>query len=105
MLIQPHLENAIWHGLRNKHGEKVLTLSITEKIPGYLTVMIEDNGIGRAQAALLQQGKLGLHKHKSKGKQLSGNRMELLKSSIQWSSILIVILIMRMRLRQVRRSI
>ena len=28
MLIQPHLENAIWHGLRNAYGEKILKLTM-----------------------------------------------------------------------------
>lgn len=81
MLIQPHLENAIWHGLRHKEGEKILTLSIAEIIPGYLQVVIEDNGVGRVKAAALRQDRLGDHKHKSIGKQLSGNRLELLRKN------------------------
>ncbi len=80
MLIQPHLENAIWHGLRNKEGEKVLKLKMFEDKPGYLTVVVEDNGIGREKSAVLRDNRIGGHKHKSKGKQLSGKRMELLKS-------------------------
>lgn len=89
MLIQPHLENAIWHGLRNKEGNKELKLTIAEKIPGYLEVIIEDNGIGRAKAEELRLGRLGGSTHKSKGKQLSGNRMELLKSNFPMTSITI----------------
>jgi ligand-binding sensor domain-containing protein len=89
MLIQPHLENAIWHGLRNKEGDKVLTLRIRERIPGYLEVQIEDNGIGRVKAAEIRQSRLGGNKHKSKGKQLSGNRMELLKSNFPMASMTI----------------
>jgi len=81
MLIQPHLENAIWHGLRNKDGKKLLKLTIHEHIPDYLEVVIEDNGIGRIRAQELRQGRLGGSTHTSKGKQLSGNRMELLKSN------------------------
>ena len=89
MLIQPHLENAIWHGLRNKEGVKILKLNIREKIPGYLEVVIEDNGIGRVKAEELRQGRLGGNKHKSKGKQLSGNRMVLLKNNYPQASIII----------------
>jgi LytS/YehU family sensor histidine kinase len=81
MLIQPHLENAIWHGLRHRDGEKKLTLTIAETIPGYLEVVIEDNGVGRVKAAALHQDRLGGHKHKSIGKQLSGNRLELLRKN------------------------
>ncbi|MBK8829887.1 MAG: histidine kinase [Saprospiraceae bacterium] len=81
MLIQPHLENAIWHGLRNKEGKKLLKLTIREHIPDYLEVVIEDNGVGRIRAQEMRQGRLGGSTHTSKGKQLSGNRMELLKSN------------------------
>ena len=89
MLIQPHLENAIWHGLRNKEGKKLLKLTIREHIPDYLEVVIEDNGIGRIRAQELRQGRLGGSTHTSKGKQLSGNRMELLKSNHALTSMTI----------------
>lgn len=90
MLIQPHLENAIWHGLRHKEGEKELTLSIHEAIPGYLEVVIEDNGVGRVMSAALRQDRLGDHKHKSIGKQLSGNRLELLKKNYPQANMEII---------------
>ena len=90
MLIQPHLENAIWHGLRHKVGEKDLILSIAEAIPGYLEVIVEDNGIGRVKAAAIRQDRLGDHKHKSIGKQLSGNRLELLKHNYPQSTMEII---------------
>ena len=81
MLIQPHIENAIWHGLRHKEGEKNLCFSIKEIIPDYLEVIIEDDGIGRTQAASLKKERLGGTNHQSKGKQLSANRMELLRKT------------------------
>ena len=90
MLIQPHLENAIWHGLRYRNGEKKLTLSIAETIPGYLEVVVEDNGVGRVKAAALRQDRLGDHKHKSIGKQLSGNRLELLRKNHPQSNMEII---------------
>lgn len=45
MLIQPHLENAIWHGLRYMDEKGFLQLSIT-KIQDGIEIIIEDNGIG-----------------------------------------------------------
>lgn len=45
MLIQPFLENAIWHGLRYRAEKGFLTLSF-EKNDHYLKIAIEDNGIG-----------------------------------------------------------
>lgn len=55
MIIQPYVENAILHGLRNlSSGDGLLT------IRGYLNgeciaVTIEDNGIGRKRSALLKR--------------------------------------------------
>lgn len=55
MMIQPYLENAIWHGLMPKEsGERKLTLSI-EKHGNSLCVAIEDNGVGRKRAAELKR--------------------------------------------------
>ncbi|WP_228435790.1 tetratricopeptide repeat-containing sensor histidine kinase [Chryseobacterium pennipullorum] len=45
MLVQPFLENAIWHGLRYKTEKGFLTLSFVKE-KQYLKITIEDNGIG-----------------------------------------------------------
>lgn len=45
MLIQPFLENAVWHGLRYRNDKGFLKLSF-EKEDQYLKITIEDNGIG-----------------------------------------------------------
>ncbi|WES97644.1 histidine kinase [Chryseobacterium arthrosphaerae] len=45
MLVQPFLENAIWHGLRYRTEKGFLKLSF-EKDDQYLKIIIEDNGIG-----------------------------------------------------------
>lgn len=45
MLIQPFLENAVWHGLRYRVDKGFLKLSF-EKSETHLKILIEDNGIG-----------------------------------------------------------
>ena len=45
MLIQPFLENAIWHGLRYKNEKGFLKLNF-QKSNNQLNIKIEDNGIG-----------------------------------------------------------
>lgn len=45
MLIQPFLENAIWHGLRYRTEKGFLKLNF-EKNESHLKILIEDNGIG-----------------------------------------------------------
>lgn len=47
MLIQPHLENAIWHGLRYIDEKGFLQLSFSKSLKG-MDILIEDNGIGIA---------------------------------------------------------
>jgi two-component system LytT family sensor kinase len=53
MLIQPYIENAIWHGLRYKEEKGLLTVSI-QPHGEELMVTIEDNGIGRKKSAELK---------------------------------------------------
>jgi hypothetical protein len=52
MLVQPYIENAIWHGLMNlgKEDTGILNLSITVN-DLLLKIVVEDNGIGRKKAA------------------------------------------------------
>src|SRR6185312_5444243 len=45
MLIQPIVENAIWHGLLPKAVAKKLVIAFTDNI-GFITCKVEDNGIG-----------------------------------------------------------
>lgn len=45
MLVQPFLENAVWHGLRYRENKGFLKLNFT-KDNEYLKITIEDNGIG-----------------------------------------------------------
>jgi two-component system LytT family sensor kinase len=53
MLIQPYIENAIWHGLRYKEEKGLLTVNILPNA-GDIMVTIEDNGIGRKRSAELK---------------------------------------------------
>jgi sensor histidine kinase YesM len=45
LFLQPFIENAIWHGIMKKEGEKTIKLSIKED-EGDVLCIIEDNGIG-----------------------------------------------------------
>jgi two-component system sensor histidine kinase YesM len=56
MIIQPHLENAIWHGLRYR-DEKGLLLLQFKLDNGKVAVIIDDNGIGVDQKSRAQNPK------------------------------------------------
>ncbi|MBL7932700.1 MAG: histidine kinase [Bacteroidia bacterium] len=47
MMLQPFVENAIWHGLLKKQGEKLLTIYFSLVEDKYILCVIEDNGIGK----------------------------------------------------------
>ena len=53
MLIQPFIENSVWHGLRYLDEKGKLFVSI-QKQEGKLIWTIEDNGIGREKSAELK---------------------------------------------------
>ena len=53
MLIQPYIENAIWHGLRYKENSGNLSLKLTKR-ENDLHIAISDNGIGRKKSAELK---------------------------------------------------
>lgn len=55
MIIQPYLENAIWHGLMNLDGQRKGKLSLRfSNENGLLKIEIEDNGIGREKSRTFQ---------------------------------------------------
>ncbi len=53
MLIQPYIENAVWHGLRYKKEQGQLDVEILDNY-GDLKVVIKDNGIGRKKSKILK---------------------------------------------------
>lgn len=54
LLIQPYVENAIWHGLLNKGDGGKLDIRISRIKADLLMCTIEDNGIGREASRALQ---------------------------------------------------
>lgn len=76
MLIQPYVENAIWHGLMHKEGQGNLTLTISQPADDILQVEIIDDGIGRARAA--EYKSKSATRHKSFGLKVSSERIALI---------------------------
>ena len=55
LILQPYVENALWHGLHNKEGQKRLRIKITAD-DEWIYALIEDNGLGRKYAEALKKG-------------------------------------------------
>ncbi len=81
MIIQPFVENAIWHGLL--HLEKPGSLLVKLSLNGHnmLECVIEDNGIGREKARELKSKTATTRK--SLGMRLTEDRLSLLNQNAQ----------------------
>lgn len=86
LILQPFAENAIWHGLQNKPGNRKLKIDI-RSFNHSLQCIIEDNGIGRKQAEQLKP----LQKmYASRGIKLIEKRLDILKQKTQHANTGIV---------------
>ncbi|WP_246431495.1 histidine kinase [Winogradskyella flava] len=54
MLLQPYIENAVWHGLRYKTEKGHLNIAIRPKAKDEITITITDDGIGRVRSKALK---------------------------------------------------
>ncbi|WP_179021096.1 tetratricopeptide repeat-containing sensor histidine kinase [Winogradskyella forsetii] len=54
MLLQPYIENAVWHGLRYKTEKGHLNINIEPKSKDEITITIIDDGIGRIRSKALK---------------------------------------------------
>ncbi|NAY92824.1 sensor histidine kinase [Muricauda sp. JGD-17] len=76
MLLQPYIENAIWHGLRYKDEKGLLSIRVKQLTNDLLEISIEDNGIGRKKSAELKTS--NQKKQKSKGMGNIKKRIQIL---------------------------
>lgn len=75
MLIQPYVENAIWHGLLHRPDPGHLAIQIKHQ-EEQLMVIIDDNGIGRARALEIKKTS-GINKT-SYGLRLAEDRLTII---------------------------
>lgn len=75
LLIQPYIENAIWHGFVNKNDNKKISLTVFDE-EDKVRCEIVDNGIGIEKSKSLK--KSSSHHRKSFGLQTSEDRIKLL---------------------------
>jgi Histidine kinase len=77
MLLQPYVENAIWHGLMHKEDGGQIDIAV-KIVPNEqsLLITIKDNGIGREKAAQLRSK--SATDHKSFGTKVTGERLDLI---------------------------
>lgn len=74
LIIQPFIENAIWHGIIPKEKGGAVQLTVIKE-NGTVKIMVEDDGIGRV--ASQQNKSVSGPAHQSKGINLTQSRLEL----------------------------
>lgn len=89
LIIQPYVENAIWHGLLHKEGGGQLTINIKLIDEGMLECTIEDNGVGRRKAGELKSK--SATSRKSLGMQLTEKRLGLLNRHAELNTSISII--------------
>jgi LytS/YehU family sensor histidine kinase len=77
LLIQPFVENAIWHGLLLKEGKKELKISISKEA-GCTLIKIDDNGIGRESAEKFRNREFS---RKSLGMEITKSRLAVVNKT------------------------
>lgn len=90
LLLQPFVENAVWHGLRHKKGKQTLWIRIKDKEQA-IQIEIEDDGIGRTKANRIKTGKLGSDRFDSKGSGFSEQRIAILNQQSEGAASIEII--------------
>lgn len=90
LLIQPFVENAIWHGLLHKEGMRKLDISFHLLDSDSLQCLVTDNGIGR-EAARLFAKKTAQNNHTGKGVSVATERLKVFNEQNNDSSSLEIV--------------
>lgn len=81
LILQPFVENAIWHGLANSDKyDKFCNVEVVRQ-NGHILISIKDNGVGRAAAAIIKENKINKLNSESFGMKITEERMELFNTT------------------------
>ncbi|PHR90606.1 MAG: sensor histidine kinase [Leeuwenhoekiella sp.] len=81
LILQPFVENALWHGLQAKEGPKKLKIEVHKTNEKFVNITITDNGIGRARTMNLPKDKRNTQK-KSIGIDLTLERLQAFSKNL-----------------------
>ncbi|NNK18419.1 MAG: tetratricopeptide repeat protein [Maribacter sp.] len=73
LILQPFLENAIWHGLSSKEGEKNIDIEVSRANDDFIDISITDNGVGRDASEIIKKNRV--LKRKSVGIEITKERL------------------------------
>jgi ligand-binding sensor domain-containing protein/putative methionine-R-sulfoxide reductase with GAF domain len=87
MLVQPYVENALWHGLMHSSGQRNLIIEFRLMSDDILECRIDDNGIGRKKSFELKKQSSKTRRHESKGLMISQERLDVLNRQGQHAEV------------------
>ena len=80
LIVQPFVENAIWHGLLHKSTKGTINIEIST-VDNLLKIVVTDDGVGRAAAEKMKQ--TTSHKKVSNGIRITTKRLDILGNNDQ----------------------
>lgn len=85
MLIQPYVENAIWHGIQHKQANGFVKLSVQDLGGNVLKCTVQDNGIGRKRAGEIESA--SGTQHQPVGMTITQQRLEIINERLKQVSV------------------
>lgn len=79
LILQPFVENSIWHGLQDKKEDGKITIRISQE-GSMLVCDVEDNGIGRKKAQEIKTSS-SAQKGESLGMKITNSRIEIINKT------------------------
>ncbi len=80
MLIQPYVENAIWHGISHKESNGIIKICFILENENLLKCEVIDDGIGRKKATEIKDSQRHNDKNKSFGMSITKDRLAIINS-------------------------
>lgn len=79
MIMQPFVENSIWHGLMSQKVDKKILVEFVLQSENILLAKIKDTGIGRVASAKLKEKNTTKNQYSSRGLSLITERLRILQ--------------------------
>ncbi len=76
MIIQPFIENAIWHGILPSGKKGVIKVNFTQSVQNQIVISIEDNGVGIERSKQLKKST-----HIARSLQIINERIDILNKT------------------------
>ncbi len=92
LILQPFVENSIWHGIAKKEGPGKILIHIKKEGDDMINCMVEDDGVGRKQSAFVKTTTAQTEKT-SLGMKITQSRIDILnkikntKAAVQLSDL------------------